>query len=215
MKPLKRLACLVTLALIAGLTLKADETNAYRQWTDPSGRTMTARYVDTVGNDTIKIERQDGQVFTVPLKSFSTADQAYVKSVRMAGKTPKVTLPPGLKAADPSLWTLLAASGTQPETTYSNTRLDLVLETLNQRLTVDAIKSPAGQPLQVRTEPANLAGRIKLSGAMPRMTLATFMKELARANNLLVATDAKGMVVLVDKTPASDLTFLGVAVSQP
>ena len=107
----------------------------------------------------------------------------------------------------------LAASGTQPETTYSNTSHDLVLETLNRRLSVDAIKSPAGQPLLVRTEPANLAARVKLSGAMPRMTLATFMKEIARANNLAVATDAKGMVVLVDKTPGSDLEFLGVSLN--
>lgn len=215
MKPLKRLACLVTLSLIAGLTLSADEPNAYRQWTDPSGRTLTARFVESVGAETIKIERQDGQMFTVPLKSFSAADQAYVKSLRASAKTPKATLPPGLKTADPALWSLLAASGTQPETTYSNTGLDLVLETLNRRFSVDAVKSPAGQPLQVRTEPASLGARIKLSGAMPRMTLATFMKEIARTNNLVVATDAKGMVVLVDKTPGADLEFLGVSINNP
>ena len=214
MTPLKRLACLVTLTLIGGLTLKADEPTAYRQWTDPSGRTMTARYVETVGNDTIKIERQDGQVFTVPLKSFSAADQAYVKSLTAAAKTPKITLPAGLKIADPALWTLLASGGNQPESTYSNTSLDLVLESINQRFSLNALKTPSGQPLQVRTEPANLASRIKLSGEMPRMSMATFMKEIARANNLVVATDAKGMVVLVDKSPSADLEFLGVKVSQ-
>lgn len=214
MKPFKRLACLVTLALLGGLALKADEANIFRQWTDPSGRTMTARLVESVG-DTVKIERQDGQVFTVPLKSFSAADQAYVKALPASAKAPKRPLPADLKAADPAFWTLLADSGTQPETIYSSTRLDLVLETLNRRLSVDAIKSSAGHPLHVRTEPASLAGRIKLSGAMPRMNLATFMKEIARTNNLVVATDAKGMVVLVDKTPGADLEFLGVSINKP
>lgn len=217
MKPLKRLACLVTLSCIAGLTLQADEPIAYRQWTDPSGRTMTARYVESLGTDTIKIERQDGQVFTVPLKAFSPADQAYVKSLTALPQKPKLVLPAGLKAADPALWALLANGGNQPASTYSNTGLDLVLESLNQRFTVNALKTSAGQPLQVRTEPDHLAGRIKLSGEMPRMTVATFMKEIARANNLLVATDAKGMIVLLDKTPAADLPeheFLGVKVSQ-
>lgn len=214
MKPYKLLACLVTLQFTCGLTLQAADTHDFRQWTDANGRTINARLVEAIGTESVKIERHDGLSFTVSLKAFSPADQAYVKSLRAAPPTSKFTLPAGLKAADPALWTLLAASGTQPETTYSNTSLDLVLETLNRRLSVDAIKSPAGQPLHVRTEPANLASRVKLSGAMPRMTLATFMKEIARANNLAVATDSKGMVVLVDKTPGADLEFLGVGISQ-
>lgn len=212
MKPLKRLACLVTLALISGLTLKAADTHDYRQWTDANGRTITARLLATPDADSVKIERQDGAVFTVPLKTFSTADQAYVKALAAQPK-----LQNGLKQADSALWTLLESGGQQPASTYSNTSLDLVLESLNQRFAVREVKTRAGQPLQVRTEPSDLAGRIKLSGDMPRMSMASFMKELARTNNLLVASDSSGMVVLVDKTPSEDKSgdeFLGVKLSQ-
>ena len=79
-------------------------------------------------------------------------------------------------------------AGDQPvtvDTAVAQKRASLWLDTsespgypaLDRRLSVDAVKSPAGHPLQVRTEPTSLAGRIKLSGAMPRMSLATFMKE--------------------------------------
>jgi hypothetical protein len=212
MKPLKLLACLVTLQLTSSLTLKAADTHDFRQWTDANGRTITARLVETTGTGSVKIERQDGLSFTVPLTTFSAADQAYVKALAAQPK-----LQSGLKHPDAALWTLLESSGQQPASTYSNTGLDLVLEGINQRLTVRDIKARSGQPLQVRTEPSDLASRIKLSGDMPRMSMTSFMKELARTNNLLVASDSAGMVVLVDKTPPeaqSEHSFFGVKISQ-
>jgi len=216
MKPLKLLACLVTLQLTCSLTLKAADTHDFRQWTDANGRTITARLVETTGPDSVKIERQDGLAFTVPLKTFSAADQAYVKALA-AAKAAQPKLQPGLKLPDAALWTLLETGGSQPASTYSNTSLDLVLENINQRFTVRDIKTSAGKPLQVRTEPSTLASRITLSGDMPRMSMGAFVKELARANNLLIASDPAGMVVLLDKTLPEEKpqeNFLGVKLSQ-
>lgn len=209
MKPLKLLACLVTLQLMCGLTLKAADSHDFRQWTDTNGRTITARLIETIDTDSVKIERQDGQVFTVPLKTFSAADQAYVQSLD--------ELTAGLKPADEKLWASLAAGGDQPASMYGNTGLDLVLETINRRFSARDVKTPSGEPLQIRTEPADLATRIKINGDLPRMSMVTFMKEIARANDLVVATDRTGMVVLAKKASAGGTfsdEFLGVKFSQ-
>ena len=208
MKPLKLLACLVTLHLTCGLTLKAAETHDFRPWTDANGRTITARLLKTIDADSVQIERQDGHVFTVPLKTFSAADQAYVQAVS--------ALTTGLKPADARLWTLLETGGHQPASAYSDTGLDLILETINQRFTVRDLKTASGQPLRVRTEPADLAARIKLSGELPRMSVAAFIKQIAGANNLLVASDAAGMIVLYENSAADNAApeFLGIKLTQ-
>lgn len=209
MKPLKLLACLVTLQLTCGLTLKAADTHDFREWSDANGRTMTARLLETIGADSIKIERQDGQIFTVPLKTFSAADQAYVKSLS--------ELTAGLKPADAELWALLATGGDQPASTYGNTALDLVLETINRRFVARDVKTPTGQHLQIRTEPADLAARIKITGDLPRMSMVTFMKEIARTNDLIIASDSAGMIVLAEKASAAgddSPDFLGVKLTQ-
>lgn len=209
MKPLKLFACLVTLHLTCGLTLKAADSHDFRPWTDANGRTITARLLKTIGAESVQIERQDGHVFTVPLKTFSAADQAYVQTVS--------ALAAGLKPADARLWTLLETGGHQPASTYRDTGLDLILETLNQRFTVRDLKTASGRPLQVRTEPADLAARIKLSGELPRMSTAAFIKQIAGSNNLLVASDAAGMIVLSENSPAADNAspeFLGIKLSQ-
>lgn len=220
MKPFKHLACLVTLSLLGALPLRAEPPHAFRQWTDPSGRTTIARVVEKIDSDRVKIEREDGQRFTVSLKALSATDQAYVKSLPKpanANQPAKPVMAAGLKEADAALWELLATAGAQPENTYSGTGLNLVLESINQRLVVREIQSAAGKPLHVRTEPAALAARIKLSGAMPRMSLNGFIQELARANHLVVATDKAGMVVLFEKSPTAENAappkFLGVEMS--
>ncbi len=210
MKPLKLLACLVTLQLTCGLTLKAAETHDFRQWTDTNGRSITARLIETTDTNSVKIERQDGQVFTVPLKTFSVADQAYVRSL--------ADLTACLKPADAALWALLETGGDQPASTYGNTALDIILENINRRFTAREVKMPTGQLLQIRTEPADLAARIKITGDLPRMSMVTFMKEIARTNDLIVSTDHTGMIVLAQKVRAkegSDLEFLGVKVDLP
>lgn len=209
MKPPKLLACLVTLQLTCGLTLQAADTRDLRTWTDANGRTITARLLKTIDADSVQIQRQDGHVFTVPLKTFSADDQAYVQAVS--------ALTAGLKPADARLWTLLETGGHQPASTYSDIGLDLILETLNRRLAVRDLKTASGQPLRVRTEPADLAARIKLSGELPRMSTAAFIKQIAGSNNLLVASDAAGMIVLAENSPAADNAapeFLGIKISQ-
>lgn len=221
MKPFKLLACLVTLQFTCGLTLQAADPQSFRQWTDTNGRTITARLLDTPDAESVKIERQDGRVFTVALKTFSTADQNYVTAVRAetsaAGAATTSTGGASFKDPDPATWALLN-TGTQPASQYSNTRLDQVIEGINQRFAVKDIKTPAGLPLQVRTEPVDLAERIKISGDMPRMSVASFVKEVARSNALGVKTDAAGMVVLVEKAPAASapapaVSFFGVPVA--
>jgi len=56
---------------------------------------------------------------------------------------------------------------------------------------------------------------------MPDMSLAAFVKEVARIHGFVVKTDAAGMVVLVDKTstpstkPVVVGSLFGVAMSSP
>jgi hypothetical protein len=216
MNPLKLLACLVTLQLTCGLPLQAADPQPFRQWTDAQGRAITARLVEASSADSVKIEREDGRVFTVPLKTFSSADQSYVKTWRMeqddiaAGR-------PVLKEPDAALWTLLNSGGNQPASTYSNTGLDQIIESINRRFVVKDVKTAAGETLAVRTEPSGLASRIQISGEMPRMSLAAFIQEVARSNQLAVKTDSAGLVVLVDNPSGSkkaEPAFLGVSVSQ-
>lgn len=87
MKSIKLLACLVTLQFTVGLTLEAAESSTFREWTDAKGRQITARLVETTDAGSVKIERKDGQVFTVAVAVFSKADQAYVETFRAAQKT--------------------------------------------------------------------------------------------------------------------------------
>jgi len=215
MKSIKLLACLVTLQFIGGLTLTATEPNEFRQWSDPSGRSITARLVELIDTDSITIQRQDGSVFTVSLKMFSTADQDYVHRYRAqrsyAEASENGSSGALLKEPEPSTWTLLNQGGNQPASQYNNTQLDLILDAINQRFALKAVKTSIDLPLKVRTEPSGLASRIKFSGDMPRMSMESFVREVARINGLDVKTDLGGMVVLVDKQPTA--SFLGVLVS--
>ncbi|HEY9249327.1 MAG TPA: hypothetical protein VIO38_09360 [Rariglobus sp.] len=225
MQPLKLLACLVTLQFTCGLTLQAADPQAFRQWTDVNGRTIMARLVAAPGPDSVKIERQDGRFFTVALKTFSTADQEYVNAYRAenapaepaqvaAGSEAASALDAAMKDPTPANWELLNSGGSQPASTYSNTRLEQIIEVINQRCAVKEVKTPSGRPLQIRTEPTDLASRIKISGDMPRMSTDSFVREVARVNDLKIKIDPAGMLVLVDKTqpaPKSSVSFLGVA----
>jgi len=177
---------------------------------------MMARLLDTPDATTVKIERQDGRVFTVPLATFSVADQTYVKTHRAGDSaSPAPTGDSNYTAANSATWTLLNSGGNQPAALYSGTPLDQILDLINQRFTVKAVKTSAGLPLALRTEPSDLASRIKISGDMPRMTLSAFVQEIARLNDLCVKTDSDGLIVLVDKNPtpqpqASGQSFFGV-----
>lgn len=220
MKPFKLLACLVTLQFTCGLTLKAADPSELRQWTDTNGRVMTARLLEAPAADSVKIEREDGRVFTVPLKTFSPADQAFVATWR-AEQADIAAGRPILKEPDTAIWTLLNSGGSQPASTYSNTSLDQIIEGINQRFVVKAVKTASGQPLALRTEPSDLATRVKVSGEMPRMSLQGFVQAVANANALAVKTDSKGMLVLIDKSQPESAdgkpvaSFFGVPVNTP
>lgn len=189
---------------------------------------MIARLVETPDAKSVKIERQDGRVFTVAVTTFSSTDQDYVKACHATntGSTPAndtsdtVVASDGsvLKKPDPSTWTLLNSGGNQPAAIYNGTQLDQIIEMINQRFTVKAVKTTEGLPLTVRTEPADLATRIKISGDMPRMAMAAFVQEVARINDLGVKTDTSGRIVLVDKSAPTSTpvpSFFGVKAQTP
>ena len=145
-KPFKLFACLVTLQFTSGLTLQAADSQEFRKWTDTNGRTISARLVELADASSVKIERADGHVFVVPLKTFSTADQAYVAAFREGKLQPAAVETPAVVGADAGLsggtaltdavtstWALLNAAGSQPTTSYDNTSLEKILGELNQR----------------------------------------------------------------------------------
>ena len=212
MKPFKLLACLVTLQFTSGLTLKAADMQDFREWTDNKGRQITARLIDTPDADSVRIERQDGHLFTIPVKTFSEVDQTYVKAC-YAGKNNKPAprnnvggkseprVAGALAEADAGTWSLLNTSGSQPASLYENTGLDTIIVGLNQRFTTKGVKTNRGVFLQIRTEPSDLASRVKVTGELPSMNTAAFLKQIAVINNLTVKTDSSGMIVLVDPTP--------------
>lgn len=207
MKPLKLLACLVTLQFIGGLTLKASEINAFRDWTDDKGRQISARLIGMPDAVSIKIERQDGRVFTIPVKTFSEADQAYIKAYSASQKGLATTADesesgsgPVLADATSTTWEILNTSGSQPASTYQNTGLDTIILVINERFNAKGMKTTKGESLQIRTEPSDLADQVKITGDLPRMNMAAFIKQIASINNLTVKTDANGMIVLVDTT---------------
>ncbi len=206
MKPLKLLACLVTLQLTSGLTLKAADSRNFREWTDDKGRQITARLIDMPSADSVRIERQDGRVFTIPVKTFSEADQSYVRTCYSGKKSlpasAGATRTPGaLAEADASTWNLLNAGGNQPASTYENTGLDTIIAEINQRFSAKGLKTSTGVDLQIRTEPLDLASQVKISGELPSMNMTAFIKQIVGINNLAVKTDASGTIVLIDLTP--------------
>jgi len=203
MKPLKLFACLVTLQFTSGLTLKAIEVNDFREWTDDKGRQISARLIDMPDAVSVKIERQDGRVFTIPLKTFSETDQAYAKAcyAKLKRKTaPENASQDALAEANDSTWKLLNSTGNQPASNYQNTGLDTIITGINARFTARGVKTDTGESLQIRTEPSDLACQVKVTGDIPQMNMALFLKQIAGINQLAVKTDPSGMIVLVDTT---------------
>ncbi|MBK8037618.1 MAG: hypothetical protein IPK22_10835 [Verrucomicrobiaceae bacterium] len=80
--------------LLLGLALILPSAFA-RTFTDNAGRKVEAELV-AVENDTIRIRRADGQVFTLPLATLSAADQTFVQQWK--AKAP-MAAPAGAKPA--------------------------------------------------------------------------------------------------------------------
>lgn len=70
------LLCLMATALTPGL-IQAQQQQPLRTWTEIQGRTMEAVMLDATEN-MVRVRRQDGQVFDVPLELLSQADRDYV-----------------------------------------------------------------------------------------------------------------------------------------
>ncbi len=215
MKSFKLLACLVTLQFMSGLTfLEAAPPQAFRKWADSSGRVITARLLDVPDANSIKIEREDGRVFTVAVTGFSKEDQAYVARQRAemgaSAKGDKGAAASPWSELDAPTWENLSHAGSMQGSTYINTPFKEVLELLNRRLAAAGTKTTGGTVLEIRTEPVDMASRLQLKGELSIMNFASFIKEIARVNNLAVKMDKGGQIVLLDKT--APLEFLGVTV---
>lgn len=88
--------------LLLGLALMLPSAFA-RTFTDNAGRKVEAELV-AVENDTIRIRRADGQVFTLPLATLSAADQTFVQQWKakapMAAPAPAASAKPAATAKD-------------------------------------------------------------------------------------------------------------------
>ncbi len=66
---------------------QAGATNAYRTFTDQRGRRIEARVLHIRG-DQVTIQRRDGREFTVPITTFSQADQDFLRQPAEPKKGP-------------------------------------------------------------------------------------------------------------------------------
>lgn len=206
MKSIKLLAGLVTLQLFGGLPLALAGTKELRVWTDLSGRQITARLVEAVVPDSVRIEREDGQAFTVPLSRFSQPDRDYVKAATAPSDPAKMA------EADAEDWKRLRLAGSHPASAYADTALTDIIAEINQRLRLKKVTSEQGEVISIRTEPAELADQLKISGQMSSMDTGDFLKRIAYNYNLAIKVDSLGAMVLVDKNASRPTSFLGMEV---
>lgn len=213
MKSLKLIACLVAFQLVGGASLLASEHQAFREWSSADGRTMTARLL-SLKSGMVKVEREDGQTFTLSVKALSESDQAYLEVYQAEEAERLAALPKfdenGLADASKETWSILMACGNHPAAYYEETPLSDILKEINLRMRVGKYKTSKGKPLRIRTEPQRLAGQIQVSGQTPSMSTSDFIKKLVYVNKLHVKIDRDGAVVLV-----SDGTSLGTFFGTP
>jgi hypothetical protein len=152
---------------------------------------------------TVEIEHQETKLlYRIPVTILSEADQKYLaevsspKSISASTQTAEHTT--DLKDADAAVWALLQSAGSQ-STFNSDMKLDIVLESINQRFLARGITTPTGKPLSIRTEPAELAHRIFIPRDMRRMRMDEFLSSVAGLNDISVKVDSAGMIVLMDK----------------
>ncbi|MDY0170951.1 MAG: PQQ-binding-like beta-propeller repeat protein, partial [Thermoguttaceae bacterium] len=82
------------------------ESGAFRRFTDTRGRTIHARVLQVDGEE-VTIERRDGQQFTVPIATFSPADQRFLRGLAkpaaaavQGGDWPRFRGPGGMGVSD-------------------------------------------------------------------------------------------------------------------
>lgn len=213
MKPNKLSACLVTL-FFCGLPLCAAAADALRVWTDVQGRTIEARLLsmDSV-KETVRIERADGSVFELPILRFSPADRAYARS----WASTQAVYADGLRELTSENWEWLTTSGSLQAGRYVKVPVKEMTTILNNRLAKARLTSEKGSLSGLRFD--ENAGLEAISAEFDNtISLATFFREVAKANNLRLLVDGNGILVLrrsgqppANKNEPAKIEFLGVS----
>jgi hypothetical protein len=201
-----RIVWLLTLSV----TLRAEpklEPKPIRLWTNLAGRTLNARLISSPTIDTVKLERDDGQAFTIPLNSLSEADRAYVHT---SNQSLKAAPKPETCIVKPATWKTLAALPLLPVQRYRDTPLEDNLSYLNTRFAANGLTTPSGSTLQIRISPASLGSRLSTTVEFPPASAETLIRELARLHHLSLRNDTDGHIVFFD--PVTSIEFLGVTV---
>ena len=199
MKPIKRLACLVTL-LLCGYPFNTAVADELRTWTDVQGRTINARLLSAdPSTSTIEIERADGTRFTLPIARLSYADQQFIQhwepAVDGTASAAITVAPAALAELSSANWQWLASAGSITARNYVNTPADELMKLLNLRLS-GASSAKAKETIKgVRLDAG--AAITELSIKIPNTVgLGTFFKELAEQNDLQLRVDSAGYIVL-------------------
>ncbi len=218
MNPKKLLACLVALIAIRSLPLSAAEVSDARTWTDVQGRTIEARLINadaTAG--TIEIERADGAHFTLPVSRLSAQDQVFVREWA-ARQTPapaaSAATAPSLQELTQANWDWLARCGSIQPAVYKRISPEDLGALINRRL--QNSPAPAGKGAITRARIDIESGGDEISIEVRTIvSLSTFLRDLARQNNLVLQVDSGGNLV-IQRQPSkkSDIIeFLGVSSS--
>ncbi len=221
MNPNKLLACLVALIAIRSLPLSAAEVSDARTWTDVQGRTIEARLINadaTAG--TIKIERADGAHFTLPVSRLSAQDQVFVREWT-ARQAPAPAAPAASAASAPSLqeltqanWDWLARCGSIQPAVYKQISPEDLGALINRRLQNSPAPTGKGAITRARIDTESGGDEISIE-VRTIVSLSTFLRDLARQNNLVLRIDSEGNLV-IQRQPSkkSDtIEFLGVSSS--
>lgn len=205
MKPNKLIACLVTL-LACGLPFTTASGAELRTWTDTQGRTIEARLLDTdTAKATIRIERADGLQFTLPLARLSEEDRRFAlqQAADAAGK-------PALRELEEAHWEWLARSGSIQPKNYVKVPAGELIALLNVRLSGSAAKKTEGALSGARLDAESGVDEITTE-VRATVSLATFLREMARDNDLKLMVDSAGALVIRRAARAGDtIEFLGV-----
>lgn len=216
MKPFKLLACLVTLTF-CGFPLYSAAADELRTWTDVQGRKIEARVLAVdLTKETVRIERADGATFELPLLRFSPADRVYAK----VWADNHALAADGLRELTTENWDWLTRSGSMQTGRYIKVPAKEFAAILNTRIANARLKTEKGSLTGLRIEEDSELGAIsaEITGTV---SYASFLRELAKANNLRLLVDASGAIVIrrsggTDTTPTQDgekIEFLGITSS--
>jgi hypothetical protein len=199
---------LVAPICFGAITLFGSEASPLRSWTDVQGRSIQARLLAPPVDGAIRIERADGQVFTLNVTRLSTADQAYLAS--LAAPPPSAEELNKLRELTQQDWDMLAQLLSLSPRTYANAPADEVVAMLNTRLASSDFRLPDGRPISIRLEGEAAEARINTEIRYP-VNLSTFLQDVTKRANLELRLDPKQQLVLVAATKEVEkIKFLGL-----